>query len=85
MIHTTLDISPVNHFCDYVIILFLFMSTFPKKKDLRMSNYNYNKAYGFNDASHSYKKSTQHEKKSRGEDDDILIVGTCTAINRNCS
>ena len=36
-----------------------------------------------NNASYSYKKSTQHGKKSHVEDDEIEIVGARHEINRN--
>ena len=50
-----------------------------------MSNYNDNTKYGFNDASYSSKKITQHGKKSPVGDDDIEIVGTRPTITKTFS
>ena len=50
-----------------------------------MSNNSNSKNYRYNDASYSYNKSNNPEKKSPVEDDEIEIVGTRPAFNRKFS
>ena len=66
----------------FLFILF-FISNFPKNQGLRISNYNDNKNYRYNDASYSYNKSNHPGKTSTVEDDEIEIVITRPAFNRN--